>query len=279
MLKNFNDTEVKSAIIFLSQTLYFINLTLQQLILLVQSNTMKVIAILTTILLQSVRARRHNVFHIEPLVAMNFYPFDDVARPGSLTVYDNERTMYVAANDEHFLPPDDTIQVDDTSSVVANDEDFVPFLADAKYFQIHSLYEVDDTQVCLQPRSKQQGSTIVVRPCLNDSSRNLQWWTVDDFGQFRNKADSDLCRTKAPESKLKLKQCLERALTTKVATSSFIYNYFTNQIHFAGNPLRIVTVPNNLEDSAIVRLGPNTENSIVAASVENKVTKWALKFL
>jgi hypothetical protein len=311
---------------------------------------MKAIAILTTILLQSVRAMRHNVFDTEPFVATNFLPFDDVARPGSLTVYDNEGNMhvvandenfrpasdgellvvdndensdvtkdenflppdvqiddtssvvandenfrpasdgellvvdnnenYVVANDENFLPPDDIVELDATSSVVANDENFLPSLADTKYFQIHSLYKVDDTQVCLQPRSKKQGSTIVVRPCLDDSSRSLQWWTVDEFGQFRNKADSDLCMTKAPESKLKLKPCLERVSTAKAATSSFIYNYFTNQIHFTRNPLRIVTVPNNLDESNIVLLvKPNTENVRVAASVENKVTKWAVKFL
>ena len=245
---------------------------------------MKFITILTTILLQSARASKQNAFDTELLAAMEFLPSEDVTRPGTLTVYDtNEGNMHVVANDENFGPASDgelLVVNNDINSDVAKDENFLPPLAEIKYFQIHSLYEVDGTQVCLQPRSRNQGSTIVVKPCLDDSSKSLQWWTVDEVGQFRNKANSDLCMTHAPESKLKLKQCLERDSTTKLATSFFKYNIFTNQIHFTRNPLRIVTVPNNLEESNIVLLvKPNTGNGRVAALVEYKVTKWAVKFL
>ena len=241
---------------------------------------MKFITILTTILLQSVRASKQNVFDTELLAAMEFLPSEDVTSPGTLTVDDNEGgNMRVVANgDENFGPPsdDELLSIyNDINSDVAKDENFLPPLADTKYFQIHSLYEVDGTKVCLQPRSIKQGSTIVVKPCLDDSSRSLQWWTVDEVGQYRNNANSDLCMTHAPESKLKLKPCLERDSTTKLATSFFKYNIFTNQIHFTKNTLRIVTVPNNLEESNIVLLvKPNFGNGRVAALVENKVTKW-----
>jgi len=267
---------------------------------------MKVIAILTTILLQSVLASNNNVFDTEQSVAMNLVADDESFGPpsdGELLVV-NSDINDVAANDENFLPPDDIGQLDETSvgvandeifgppsdgellvvddtinSDIANDETFLPPFDDAKYFQIHSLYEVDGTQVCLQPRSKEQGSTIVVKPCLEDISRSLQWWKVDEVGQFRNKANPDLCMTQAPKSKLKLKPCLERVSTTK-SGSFFIYNYFTNQIHYTRNPLRIVTVPNDLDESNIVRLvKSHTENGRVAALDENKVTKWAVKFL
>jgi len=220
---------------------------------------MKVIAILTTILFQSVLASKNNVFDTEQLVAMNF-----------------------VANDENFGPPSsdgELLVVDnDINSDIANDETSLPLLDDAKYFQIHSLYEVDGTQVCLQPRTKKRGSTIVVKPCLDEISRSLQWWKIDEVGQFRNKANPDLCMTQAPESKLKLKPCLEPDSTTKLRTSFFIYNYFTNQIHYTRNPLRIVTVPNDLEESNIVRLVKSkTGNSRVLD--QNKVTKWAVKFI
>ena len=303
---------------------------------------------MTTILLQSARASRQNVFDTELLAAMEFLPSEDVTRPGTLTVYDNEGNMHVVANDENFgppsydddltvdenfLPPDDTDQLDETSSVVAddenfgpptdginsdvaddkdigpteginadvaddenflppatdgiysdvaNDENFLPETEEIKYFQIHSLYEVDGTQVCLQPNSKRQGSTIVVKPCIGDSSSTLQWWTVDNLGQFRNKKNMHLCMTQAPESKLKLKPCLEpeSRSRSKSATSFFIYNYFTNQIHYTRNPRRIVTVPNNLEESNIVLLvKPSAANSRLSGLVENKVNKWAINYL
>ena len=187
---------------------------------------MKAIAILTTVLLKSVHASTKNVFDTEQLLATNF-----------------------VANEENFGPASDSellIVNNDITSDVANEESFLPPLDDAKYFQVHSLYEIDGTQICLQPRSKYQGSTIVVKPCLDEVSRSLQWWKVDEVGQFRNKANPDLCMTRAPESKLKLKPCLERDSTTKLGTSVFIYNYFTNQIHYTRNPLRIVTVPHDL---------------------------------
>jgi len=248
---------------------------------------MKVIAILTTILFQSVRASKtSNVFDTtEQLVAMmNFVANDENFGPpsdGELLVVNNGINS-VVANDENFLPPDDIGQLDDDTSVgVANDDtSSLPPLDDAKYFQIHSLYEVDGTQVCLQPRTKKQGSTIVVKPCLDKISRSLQWWKIDEVGQFRNKANPDLCITQAPASKLKLKPCLKRESTTKSRTSFFIYNYFTNQIHYTRNPLRIVTVPSDLEESNIARLvKSNAGNGRVAALDENKVTKWAIRFL
>jgi len=221
---------------------------------------MKAIAILTTVLLKSVHASTKNVFDTEQLLATNF-----------------------VANEENFGPASDSellIVNNDITSDVANEESFLPPLDDAKYFQIHSLYEVDGTRVCLQPRTKKQGSTIVVKPCFDEISRSLQWWKVDEVGQFRNKANPDLCMMQAPESKLKLKPCLKRDSTTKLRTSFFIYNYFTNQIHYTRNPLRIVTVPNKLEESNVVRLvNSNKGNGRVAALDENKVTKWAVKFL
>ena len=76
---------------------------------------MKAIAILTSILLQSVRASKQNVFHTELLVAMNVLPSQDVAHPGTLTFYDNEGNMHVVANDENFGPSsdDDLLSIDD----------------------------------------------------------------------------------------------------------------------------------------------------------------------
>ena len=339
---------------------------------------MKFITILTTILLQSVRASKQNVFDTELLAAMEFLPSEDVVtRPGTLIVYDNEGNMHYVADDEHFgpppdnvdpsedvaipgtstvydnegnmhvvandenfgppsdnddqpsidddidfdlakLPPDDTDQLDETSSVVVDEENFgpptdginsdvaddlmfgpptdginsdvaneptAPPSSEIKYFQIHSLYEVDGTQVCLQPKSEWQGSTIVVKPCvLDDSSESLQWWTVDALGQFQNKENMDLCMTHAPESKLKLKPCLkpESRSTTKLSTSFFIYNYFTNQIHYTRNPLRIVTIPppsNRVEADVVLLVNPSAGNSRLSGLVENKVTKWAVNYL
>jgi len=274
---------------------------------------MKVIAILTIILLQSVLASNNNVFDTEQSVAMNLVANEENFGPDSddepligkstLILAVNSDINDVAANDENFLPPDDIVQLDDTSvvaneenfgppsdgeilvvdneisPVVARDDNFLPPLDDVvDYFQIHSLYEVDDThtQVCLQPRTKKQGSTIIVKPCLDEISRS--WWMVDDIGQFRNKANPDLCMTQVPQSKLKLKPCHEPDSRMNFRTSDFIYNIFTNEILSSSNSRLIVTVSNDQEESNIVKLVKSNRGN-VRGKAENDVTKWAVKFL
>ena len=42
---------------------------------------------------------------------------------------------------------------------------------------------------CMQPRHKKAGAGVIAKHCRN---RDLQWWRVDESGQFRDKANDGL---------------------------------------------------------------------------------------
>jgi len=126
-------------------------------------------------------------------------------------------------------------------------------VGETAYFSIQSAEQFNGEYYCLQPRNKDEGAPIVVRPCKEDDvSEGLQWWRSDEFGQFQTKANMGLC-IGGPQSTLKLKQCHQRSETNS-GNNFFIFDHFTSQIRYTKNLSRMMIMPEDPSVSGLIEL-------------------------
>lgn len=128
------------------------------------------------------------------------------------------------------------------------------------FFRMKSEYVFDGTEWCIQPKHGQTNARIVVRPCVKEN--DLQYWQIDNMGQFRSRANSSLCMARE-RRKLYMGTCSEN-ISRNIETF-FLYNFFNGQVHTLTNPFQVFTVPNNLEVNNKVKLTkPKIEEGIEA---------------